>query len=202
MAWKQRFGDATRSAWRAVERYADHPDPLVLACNWMALVVASNQPFYPLFVEWTAGDGGRLAMLTWLSTPFFLAVPAVSRVSSPAGRALLPLAGLANTLLAQSLFGLGSGVALFLGPCLVLAGLAFRPAERRWAFSAVSIGILACIVVRFWPWPPQVDLAPGALDALLDINAVGAASLLVLAGFSFAKAYAVRAPAASDPSER
>jgi len=196
MAWKQRFEDGARSAWRAVERYADHPDPLVVASNWIALVVASNQPFYPLFVEWTAGEGGSWAMLTWLSTPFFLAVPALSRASSPAGRALLPLAGLANTLLAQTLFGLGSGVALFLAPCLVLAGLVFRPAERRWSFPVVAIGILACISVRFWPWPRRVDLAPEALDALLDINTVGAASLLVLAGFSFAKAYG--APAATE----
>jgi len=197
MAWKQRFEDTARSAWRAVERYADHPDPLVVACNWIALVVASNQPVYPLFVEWAAGEGGSRAMLTWLSTPFFLAVPALSRAYSPAGRALLPLAGLANTLLAHSLFGLGSGVALFLGPCLVLAGLAFRPAERNWALTVVAIGILAGISVRFWPWPPEVALAPDALGALLDINAVGAASLLVLAGFGFTKAYAARPPAAT-----
>lgn len=175
-----------RTAWRGIERYASHPDPQAAACNRIALIVASNQPLYPLFVQWAGGNGGQAAMLTWLSTPLFLAVPALARSHSPAGRSLLTLAGLANTLLALALLGPGTGAALFLAPCLVLAGIAFRSDERSWALPLTAIAAFACLVARYWPFPPAVSFEPGAQAAVLDLNMMGAGSLLILIGFSFA----------------
>jgi hypothetical protein len=66
-----------------------------------------------------------------LSTPAFAAVPAAARRHSLAGHALLPLAGVANTLLGMKLFGSGAMVELFLLPCLLLAVVLFRSSERR-----------------------------------------------------------------------
>ena len=62
-----------------VRSYAAHPDPLVASANFIALLVASNQPFYPLYVYWLATTNIEPVWYTFLSTPFFLAVPALSR---------------------------------------------------------------------------------------------------------------------------
>jgi len=51
------------------------------------------------------------SFVTFLSTPFFLAVPAVARRSSLLDAAMLPIAGIATTVLsAKGRFGAASGV--------------------------------------------------------------------------------------------
>lgn len=59
--------------------YAHHPDPRVAAANVISLLVASNQPFYPLYLFWLVSADISAAWFTFLSTPFFLAVPVVAR---------------------------------------------------------------------------------------------------------------------------
>ncbi len=184
------MGDGLRGLWRAIGRYADHPDPLVSACNWIALIVASNQPLYPLYVQWVGGGGGRAAMLTWLSTPVFALAPFVARRSTRLGRAMLPLAGIGNSLLALALFGRASGMALFLAPCLVIAGLAFRPDERRWSYALIAGGVIAYFALgRLLP-TPLVPLSADGVAGLLDINVISAGCLLILVGLSFSSANA------------
>lgn len=65
-------------------------------------------------------------------------VPAMSRRDPRWGRAVLVLAGMANTVMATKILGTASGVGLFLIPCLMIAAAFFRPAER-----AISLGLLA-----------------------------------------------------------
>ena len=88
-----------------LQEYAKGSDPLTNAAGVIALVVAGNQPFYPLFLYAVVGGAASPAWLTLLSTPFFAAVPAVARRHSRAGRALRPLVGPANTVLSVRLFG-------------------------------------------------------------------------------------------------
>ena len=110
----------------ALRAYPANADPFTSACNWIALIVAWNQPLYPFYVRWAVGGDWQVAFWTFLSTPFFLAVPAVARRSSLAGRAMLPLTGIANGLLSIKAFGPASGVSLFLIPCGLIAALGFR----------------------------------------------------------------------------
>src|SRR5690606_30140012 len=56
-----------------VRAYAHHPDPRVAAANMTSLLVASNQPFYPLYLFWLVSADVTAAWFTFLSTPFFLA---------------------------------------------------------------------------------------------------------------------------------
>src|SRR5262245_36473986 len=109
-----------------VVAYAAHDDPMAAACNLIALVAASNQPFYPLYVHWAVSDHVWPTFFTFLSTPFFLVVPAVARRCSKTGRALLPIAGMANTILSAKVFGPASGVEIFLIPCALIAATFFR----------------------------------------------------------------------------
>lgn len=125
--------------------YAGHPDPGTERCNWIALLVASNQPFYPLFVMAVVGGEWWTACWTFLSTPFFLAVPAVARRHAVARRALLPLAGIGNVIVSAKAFGTQSGVALFLIPISLIALFALRR-ERR-ALAAVLGAVVLCLML-------------------------------------------------------
>jgi hypothetical protein len=86
--------------WRDALADLDHR---ARAAGSIALVVAINQPFYPLYLHAIAGAAATSAWLTLLSTPFFAAVPAIARHHSLLGRAMLPLAGVANTMLGVKL---------------------------------------------------------------------------------------------------
>lgn len=171
----------------AIRHYAQSPDPRVAAGNAVALLVAANQPFYPLYVGWLAGNGWPAAW-TLLSTPFFLAVPAVSRRSPRAGRALLPLAGIANTVLAAWALGVASGVEAFLAPCVVLAGLLFRPAERIVSFALIAVALAAYVLLHDRYGAPLHAYSAAEYAALVRLNAISAGGLLAFIGLTFSAA--------------
>jgi hypothetical protein len=176
--------------WRRLQAYAGNDDPVVAAGNAVALVVASNQPFYPLYLYWLIGDGFALSFFTFLSTPFFIAVPALARRNSRAGRALLPLTGIANTVLCAKLFGIESGVEFFLAPCVVLAGLLFRPRERIIMLALAGLGIAAFLGLHDRYGAPAYPYSAAQYATLLRLNVTSVLTLLAFIGLSFANAFA------------
>jgi len=130
--------------WRLGD-YAAHPDPLTAACNRIALLVALNQPLYPLYLWWLVGGDWWVSGWTFLSTPFFAGVPAMARRNPLVGRALLPLTGIANGMVSAKAFGTASGVELFLIPCALIAVLGFHRREGR--VSAILLAVAALILL-------------------------------------------------------
>jgi hypothetical protein len=171
-----------RNAWDRVSAYAAHDDPMVAACNRIALVVAFNQPFYPLYVYWLVSDHVWLTLFTLLSTPFFLAVPAVARRSSMAGRALLPVAGMANTILSAEMFGQASGVEMFLIPCTLIAATFFRASERFAAFTLIGLAFLIYLEVDEGYGGPVNVYNASEYQAFFRLNALSAGTLTVFVG--------------------
>ncbi|PZN99418.1 MAG: hypothetical protein DCF30_11770 [Hyphomicrobiales bacterium] len=169
----------------ALKAYAHHPDPRVAMANFFALLVASNQPFYPLYLYWTVGPEIGPSVWTFLSTPFFLAVPALARRNALAGRALLPIAGIANTLLSAKVFGVASGVEIFLVPCAVLALLIFRPHER-WiaAFPLAGFCFLAYLLFHDAYGAPFHLYSEAEYAALLRLNMLSAGGLTAFTALS------------------
>jgi len=170
-----------RWAWLAA--YVAHDDPLVRAANVIALVVAGNQPFYPLYVHWVIGHDVVPTLATFLSTPFFAAVPAISRRDPRWGRAVLVLVGMANTIVVTKILGPASGVGLFLIPCLLIAAAFFRPAER-----AISLGLLAVGGAIFFGlegrYSAPICRCTAADDAALTaLHLVSVGALVVFIGF-------------------
>ncbi|WLR95466.1 hypothetical protein [Shinella zoogloeoides] len=160
-----------------VRAYAHHRNPRVAAANVISLLVASNQPFYPLYLFWLVSADITAAWFTFLSTPFFLSVPAVARRNDVAGRALLPLAGICNTVLSAWLFGTASAVEIFLVPCGVIALLLFRPRERvvALALAALAFGVFLLLHDAYGLPLARYDAAQYA--ALARLNLVSACVL-------------------------
>lgn len=181
--------------YQAVAAYAQSDDPLSAAGNVIALCVAGNQPFYPFYIWWVVGDDGWTSFTSFLSTPLFLAIPWVSRRSSLAGRAMLPIVGIANTLLSVKAFGFASGVALFLGPCAMIAGMAMRASER-WMMLAILGLALAAFALHDRVGAPLHLFSPAEYARFLSLNAWSVAGLTAFVALKFSGAYAeIRRPA-------
>lgn len=171
-----------RHIWDRVAAYAAHDDPMVAACNLIALVVASNQPFYPLYVYWAVSDHVWPTFFTFLSTPFFLAVPAIARRYSKTGRALLPIAGMANTILSAQVFGTASGVEIFLIPCALIAATFFRAEERLVAFVLIGAALLVYLGLDGRYGAPMHTYSTSEYQAFFRLNAMSAGTLTVFVG--------------------
>ncbi|WP_454885051.1 hypothetical protein [Sphingomonas oryzagri] len=148
------------SPLRRLRDYGAHPDPMTAACSRIALLVAWNQPLYPLYLWWIVGGDWQMSGWTFLSTPFFASVPAVAKRNALAGRVMVPLTGIANGMISTKAFGIASGVELFLIPCALIALLGFRRSEWRTtaillcatALAAVVHGHYGVALGRFTPW--------------------------------------------------
>ena len=167
--------------------YAAHDDPLVATANLVALVVAGNIPFYPVY---------HLALLGWdgwpslfeapAALPFF-AIPWVSRRSSLAGRALPPLVGVANTLFCMKIMGQASGNALFLVPCVVAAALSFRATERWIMLPLVWLPVAAFLFSIDRLGPPLAPFTDAEFAAMLRLNAVTAGVFVGFLGMLYGR---------------
>lgn len=174
-----------KRALAAIGDYAGHPDPRAAIANTVALVIVSNQPFYPLYLHWAVSPVIFPSYLTFLSTPFFAAVPAVMRYSQRLGRSLLLAAGIGNTVLCRAVFGEGSGVEVFLFPCLMLALLLFRRSERAFAIGLAALSFVAYLLPASSLGAPLHLYEPAEYAALQRLNFLSAASLTALIGWMF-----------------
>lgn len=162
--------------------YGAHPDGRTAIANVVALLVASSQPFYPFYLYWTVSETICPSWVTFLSFPFFLAVPAVSRRHSVAGRALLVLTGIANTVICAKAFGVASGVEAFLIPCLALAMVLFRPSERVLSWSLAAVGLAAYLLLHDRYGAPLHVYGASEYAAFARLNFMSAAGLTVYLG--------------------
>jgi hypothetical protein len=157
----------------AIRAYGWHPDPATAAACFVALVLGSNGPIYPLYVIAVVGWArGHAAFLTMGAMPLFLAVPALPRWRPEAAPAVLWLVGTVNTVWCMKLLGPESGVGLFLLPCIALAALL---RGRVLTLAAVGLPILLL----------QIPAAAFGLP-ILAFTRVEDARLAALNGFSAA----------------
>ena len=176
--------------WRAVRAYIAHPDPRVAAGNLIAVMVAWNQPFYPLYLYFVVGPDIGVSFLTFLSTPFFAAVPWVARRRSRLGRALLPIAGIANAVLSAKAFGEASGVEMFFAPCITIAALLFRGSERLVMLAVVSFGFAAYLGFHGRYGTPLHTYSPEEYARFFNLNALSVLTLSAFVGITFASTLA------------
>ena len=154
--------------WKRVANYAVNDDPLTAASNRLSLIIASNQPFYPLYVRWVTGEASTSLGLTFLSTPFFLASPWIARRFAGVGRLWFPAIGAINTLFCGFIFGEASGVEWFLLPCIVIAVLSCRATEGKALFIYIALlsGAFAMFHGRYGESLFQTQSAQAAFRSL------------------------------------
>ena len=174
--------------------YAAHSDPRAALANTVALVVASNQPFYPLYVYWAVSPTIWPSYASFLSTPFFLAVPWLMRRSTSLGRATLLFAGIGNTLVCAIALGRSSGVDIFLIPCLVLALLLFRRSERWLGFAFAALAAIVYLVPAGILGTPAHVYTASEYAAFQRLNFMSAATLTGLVALLFANLLEDKSP--------
>ena len=166
-----------------LERYVAHQEAAARMCNVIALVIVANQPFYPLYVWAALGRSEPWTLLTFLSTPFFAAVPFVSRQHPRLARLMLVLAGIANTGLATGIFGPQSGVLLFLLPCVLIVAVCFQEEKRLMSIGVLALPPVLFLVLRNWPGPPWCGCSAAEVSSLTSLHALSVSALVILIGF-------------------
>ncbi len=177
--------------------YAAHDDPTTAAANLVAIVVAANGPFYPLYVVAQLGGAGLPAFITMLASPFFAAVPWIARRSGVAGRLALPLIGTLDTFWCVKLFGPAAGMVLFALPCVVLAALLHRPGETWLRLALLAVAIAPVLLPGSIYGPPLISLSPDQAAGFAVINLISVAMLLGLIALQFATVLRNSGPAAA-----
>jgi hypothetical protein len=183
-----------RRFWKAAvawtRAFARHPDPLVEASNWVAILIGTHLPFWPLYVWWCAGrQAFPTSLLTMGLTPLFLVIPLIGRRSGLAARIATPIAGIANTVFTVWILGANSGTTLFLAPCAALAAFSFRRRER-WVMIVVTSLPLAMFFLL-----PHLSISPlhrydaEAVRQLFNLNIISVSVLATAFGWLLCDAY-------------
>ena len=131
--------------------------------------------------------------MTFLSTPFFFAVPAVARRNALIGRLLLCATGTLNTALCAWAFGAASGVELFYLPCILLGAVLFRPAEKIGAAIGVGLPMITYLVLHGRLGAPLHVFSTAEYSSLMSLHAISVGSLIALIGYSFSSRGDMRA---------
>jgi len=185
----------------ALRHYVAAEDPRVEMANVIAMVLAWNTPFYPLYLLGAAGAAMQPgAWFTLAVFPVFLAIPAITRRSPFAGRVLLAGAGLVNTVWCTWLLGEESGTQLFLLACIALVPIIFRQGER-FAF----LGFLALPIVWALASHGRYPASPfacqgAACESLVWLNAFSVSCLSAFLALMTGKLLATGEPAVSQPA--
>jgi hypothetical protein len=168
--------------------YVAHRDPLAAAGNVVAAFILSNQPFYPLYLWLLIGDRFWPSLLTLFSSPFYAVVPFLMRRNAAAGKWLLVIASLGNTLVSIKALGAESGLELFFFPCAVLGALLFAEGERRSRWVAVLLPFALYLMLRGRYGAPLETFSGAEYGTLLTLHAVSAAAICVFICFTIAPA--------------
>ncbi len=174
---------------KKLSAYLAHPDPLTAATNLIAFVVGANGPFYPLYAVLLIGAPGASTLFTMLSSPFFLAIPALSKRHGLAGRIALPIVGTLNTVWCTKLIGVPSGVELFLLPCITIAALSFRRSERLLMLPLTGLPMCLYLLLHHRYGIPLLGFSPDQYGALLSLNAASTGTLTAFLGLVYANAF-------------
>ena len=171
----------------ALRAFVAHEDPATAAANLVALVVGWNGPFYPLFVVALVDTSVlRVSLLTMLATPFFLAIPLLSRRSGRAARLALPVVGTVNTIWCLKLLGPATAVGFFLFPCIALAALLARAEERRLLLVAAGFPLVASMLPDSAFGTPIMQLTAAQAARLASLNIGSVATLTFMLALLFA----------------
>ncbi len=173
-----------------IRAFARHPDPLAEAANWVALIIGTHLPFWPMYVWWEAGDDALpSAFLTVALAPVFLLIPLLSRRNGLLGRIAMLLTGIANTVFTIWILGENSGTSLFLAPCAALAAILFRRTERLLMVLLTGLPFAIWFILQEHSFVPLHDYDAQTATQIFFLNAASVTVLIMAFGWLQADIY-------------
>ena len=172
--------------FRWLRAYMASNDPHVSAANTIAMVLAWNQPYFPLYLWWFVGRDAWVGIPDAFSGFLFFAVPAIARRSGMLGRVALIVFSVANVVFCSMMVGEAAGVQLLLLPCGMLAAMLFGWRERFLMLPMAALPLVAWLLTRGRLDIRPVRFPPAAYESLFTLNAVSAGALMVFFGWLLA----------------
>ena len=166
--------------------YTAHDDPHVSAGNTIAMVLAWNQPYFPLYLWWIVGRDAWVGIPDAFSGVLFFAVPAIARRSGILGRIALVVLSVANVVFCSMMLGEAAGVQLLFLPCGMLAAMLFSWRERFVMLAMTALPLVVWLLTRGRLDIPPIRFPAEAYASLFTLNAVSAGSLMVFFGWLLA----------------
>jgi hypothetical protein len=171
---------------RWLRAYTASDDPHVSVNNTIAMVIAWNQPYYPVYVWWIVGRDAWVSIPDAFSGFLFFAVPAIARRSGLFGRVMMVVFSVLNVVFCSMMLGEAAGVQLLFLPCGMLAAILFTWRERF-----VMLPMTALPLIAWWLTRGRLDIPPirfpaEAYASLFTLNAVSAGALMVFFGWLLA----------------
>jgi len=171
---------------RWLRAYTANDDPRVSAANTIALVLAWNQPYYPLYLWWIVGPDAWVGIPDAFSGILFFAVPAIARRSGLPGRVALVVIATANVVFCSMMLGEAAGVQLLYLPCGTLAAILFGWRERLVMLAMTSLPLVVWLLTRGRLDIPPIRFSAQAYASLFTLNAFSAGVLMVFFGWLLA----------------
>ena len=179
-----------QSGMDKIRSFAHHPDPLVEASNWVALIIGTHLPFWPLYVWCSAGlEALPTALLTMALAPVFLLIPLVARRNGLWGRMMMLITGIANTVFTIWILGNNTGTDLFLAPCAALAAILFRQTERWLMLTFTTVPLIVWYMMQYHAPIPLHQYGIQIAHEIFNLNAISVSVLITSFGWLQADIY-------------
>ncbi len=191
-----------KRAGKALRRYVANDDPLAEAANKVSLLLASDIPFFALYLVFMVGKRGFPSVIStiWF-LPVWLALPPLSRRHPLLSRILVIMTSVVDCVTCSLIIGWDSGTALFLIPCITLGSIAFHRRELKWQLILTGLPFAAYFALRLAHVPPAVHYSGHEYYLLTVFNAFTVGCLTASIGFLFAYARPTPHPAINLPSD-
>jgi hypothetical protein len=171
---------------RWLRAYTYSADPHTSACNTIAMMIAWNQPYYPLYLFWIVGRDGWVGIPDAFSGLLFFAVPAIGRRSAMLGRVALVVFSVVNVWFCSSMLGAAAGVQVMYLPCGMLAAMLFPWRERWVMLPLAALPLVVWMLTRHLADIGPIRFSDAAYASLFTLNAVSAGLLMVFFGWLMA----------------
>jgi len=171
---------------RWLKTYMASDNPHVSATNTIAMVIAWNQPYYPLYLWWIVGHDAWVGIPDAFSGILFFAVPAIARRSGMLGRVAMIVFSVANVVFCSMMLGEAAGVQLLFLPCGMLAAILFTWRERFVMLAMTALPLVAWLLTRGRLDIPPIRFSAVAYASLFTLNAVSSGALMVFFGWLLA----------------
>ena len=180
---------------QALRHYVANDDPLAEAANKVSLLLASDIPFFVLYLAFLVGKRGFPSVVStiWF-LPAWLILPPLSRRHPLLSRILVVGLAVLDCVTCSLIIGWDSGTALFLIPCIMLGSIAFHHRELKWQLMLTALPFLAYFMLRVVPVSPAVHYSAHEYYLLAVFNAFTVACLTASISFLFAQARPVKHP--------